>query len=172
MSRFEPYWAKYASSEKPGRFTVTHFIQIMIVFAGLAVILTRLGSVELQSSDFNWNDQALTVREPRGETWTLSYTDILSMELRTIAEYGSCVHGMDTDSTCYGIWCNEEFGDYRLYVQKDVPLCIVITAGEGISVLNLESEDVTRQLYDQILQYKTASLCSEHTGFFIMPHQL
>ena len=153
MSRFEPYWTKYASREKNARFTVTHFIQIMIVFAGLSIILMRWNSVELQSRHFDWDEQQLTIKEPWGSAFTVLYDDILSINLREVKDYGAYVKGMDTDNTCYGIWHNDEFGDYRLYIQKAIPLDLVITTASDTIVLNLESEDVTRQLYDQILGY-------------------
>lgn len=150
MSRFEPYYAKYMKREKTDRFGFSHLIQILVIFAGIMLIFSRLNSIELQSNQIQWDDVQLTVKEPRGDTFLLPFENITSMELREISDYGSWVRGMDTDNTRYGLWHNDEFGDYHLYMQKSIPLCIILHTNDGITVLNLESEDVTRQLYDQI----------------------
>ena len=154
MTRFEPYYAKYMKREKTDRFGIAHLLQILVIFAGIMLILSRLNSIELQSSHISWDDSQLTVQEPRGgETYTLPYSEIESMELASITDFGSWVRGMDTDHTRYGLWHNDEFGDYHLYVQKSIPISIIMKTADGYTVLNLESEDVTQQLFEQISSY-------------------
>lgn len=139
-----------------GRFTVAHFIQIMIIFAGAAVIFSRLDSQELQTHHIKWNDTQITLQEPWGDTYTIAYQDILSLQTTDISDPGTWVRGVETEESCYGIWNRPDYGDYHLFIRKSIPVGILIETQDGYTLLNLESEDVTTQLFD-ILSEKSSS---------------
>lgn len=138
--------------QRRGRFTVAHFIQIMIIFAGVAVIFSRLTSQELQSHHIKWNNEEITLQEPWGDAYVIPYGNILSVQLVQPDDYGTWVRGIETEHSCYGIWHRDDYGDYHLFVRKDLSSAILLETSEGNTLLNLESEDVTSQLYGLLLE--------------------
>ena len=53
----------------------------------------------------------------------------------------------------YGIWNNESWGEYSLYVNTNIDVCIVITEIEGIFVFNYVNEQTTEDFYNSFLEY-------------------
>ena len=93
--------------------------------------------------------EAVTLTGPEGSSFSVPYSNIVSMELREDFEPGTAVNGGLKNRICYGLWHNEELGDYQLFISDKINVVILLhtTAGETL-VFNYESEDTTRNFFD------------------------
>lgn len=95
----------------------------------------------------SWDDQALTLTLSEEMVYTIPYADIVRVELREDADLGVCLSGSDTEKSRYGVWKNDQVGEYVLYVGRSVsPVIQISTAGEDYWIA-LESEDATTEFY-------------------------
>ena len=92
-------------------------------------------------------DDYLSMSYSAGDTMTIRYEDILSINETQDLGLGTYISGTQTKSYRVGVWENDEFGKYSLWVYANVPHYIVVETSDGIFVFNLESEDATSSFY-------------------------
>lgn len=94
----------------------------------------------------------LTVSAPKSESVTVAYADVTSLTLVSQPDYGVGKPGGHTGGCLYGQWENDAWGSYQLYVNKKVPLCVVIRTDKTVVSVNESSEQETRALWDMLRQ--------------------
>ena len=78
------------------------------------------------------------------------------MELRESFDPGTALDGGVKNRICYGLWHNEEFGDYHLFVSEKIDMVIVLQTARGeVLVFNYESEETTRRYFDSFTVFLT-----------------
>ena len=86
-------------------------------------------------------------------TREISYSDIEAINIYTGIEYGERVSGMSYISIYRGTYKNEEFGEYKCAVNKDVESCIVVRLKSGeYYVFNSVDRENTLEIYEFIKQ--------------------
>ena len=88
----------------------------------------------------------LTVTPPEGGAWQVSYADIQVVTLADRPDFGECLEGGQDDQCLYGRWRNDIWGEYRLCVHPDVPVCVCAQTADDLLVFNASSKNDTEWL--------------------------
>lgn len=124
-------------------------LQIIII---IAICLVPAFAIfrDAGASAFNWQSDRLTLTYPDDSTSELLYEDITAIEYREVFDFGTPVTG-DTEAQCkYGLWNNEEFGDYQACCHVDIASCIVLTTEDTHFVISFEARETTFALYESV----------------------
>lgn len=93
--------------------------------------------------------EAVTLTGPEDSSFSVPYSKIASMELREDFEPGIAVSGGLKNHIRYGLWHNEELGDYQLFASDKIDVVILLRTTEGEAlVFNYESADTTRNFFE------------------------
>ena len=96
--------------------------------------------------------EGMTLNSTAGETVSVVWDEIEESEVRSDVDYGTCISGTDTAREKSGVWQNDEFGEYDLYINPKIGSCIVCRLDSGrYVVVNIESEKTTQSLHEQIV---------------------
>lgn len=101
--------------------------------------------------------EALMLTMHDSTTAAVPYEDILLAELVDHPDFGTVADGKDTRNGKSGIWENQQWGSYTLCVYGSCGTAVKIDTKDQIYVMNLPSEEETRQLYQLILDRIPAS---------------
>ena len=97
------------------------------------------------------SQEGMTLTGEDGRSISFLWTDIQDAELRKELDYGECAAGTDNGKEKSGIWINEEFGEYDLYVNPKVSESVVITLSNSRKVVvNIENNKTTESLLEQL----------------------
>ncbi len=124
----------------------------LVVLMAILVGYTLWRSGGADTLRMKWDEDSLTVTDPAGGSYTLSYGDILSVEFRGDWDNGECVDGGSTRFYHYGTWRNELVGEYRLYAAVGLNGYMVLTTESETVAISYESDETTRALTDSIVQ--------------------
>jgi hypothetical protein len=105
------------------------------------------------SAELHVGETSLTINGAGSTSYTIDYKDIQSVELVYSPDYGTSIDGGKKRMYAYGIWKNESWGEYSLYVNTNIDVCIVITEIEGVFVFNYINEQTTEDFYNSFLEY-------------------
>lgn len=98
-------------------------------------------------------ENGLSFAAESGYTSSLKWDEVKSVEMRDALDYGTLVDGSDTSKEKSGLWTNDEFGEYELFVSPKISTCIVCTLQtDRVIVINYESEESTDSFYQAILE--------------------
>ena len=98
-------------------------------------------------------ESSLTINGAGSTSYTIDYEDIQSVELVYSPDYGTSIDGGKKQMYAYGIWNNEFWGEYSLYVNTNIDVCIVITEIKGVFLFNYINEQTTEDFYNSFLEY-------------------
>jgi hypothetical protein len=87
-----------------------------------------------------------------GDSFEIRYKDILSVVETQDLDPGKYVSGIETKKHKFGVWENNEFGKYHLCIYANIERYIVVKTPTEISILNLESVDVTDNFYKAFME--------------------
>ncbi len=117
-----------------------------------AVLLVAIAALLIFSKVTVTTDmQAVTIKSAL-ERLVIDYDDMVKVEKVDSIKIGSRVMGADLIKIYSGTFKNDEYGRYKLYIYKDVKDYIVIEHEGGFVVFNQNSQDLTDQLYNAILE--------------------
>ncbi len=125
-----------------GLLAITGIVTVVIVI--ILLLVAPAGSVTA-----SLEEEGLKVEAPMVNDLIL-YEDIASIELRDDLDTGRRVGGFGGENVRSGNFQNEEFGRYVLASYNAVPLHIVVHHSGGVLAFNLETEESTRQMFDQL----------------------
>ena len=125
-----------------GLLAITGIVTVVIVI--ILLLVAPAGSVTA-----SLEEEGLKVEAPMVNDLIL-YEDIASIELRDDLDTGRRVGGFGGENVRSGNFQNEEFGRYVLASYNAVPLHIVVHHSSGALAFNLETEESTRQMFDQL----------------------
>lgn len=118
----------------------------------LAVILVYLLMKKPEGFSVVLNDEDMTLSYSSGESFQISYKDILSVAETQDLEFGNHVSGTETGNYKFGVWENDEFGEYNLCIYANVVRYIVVKTTRDTFVFNFESVAATDSFYIAFLE--------------------
>ena len=139
MSREQKFWKQ---NQLWSLLLAAAVLVVMLIRPGLSV---APGAAELMLSMHD------------GSTETLSYSSITAAELLEKADHGTMAQGKETRTGKSGTWEHPDRGSYTLCVYTSCHSAVLLTTEDGCYMVNLPSEDETRQLYQLILEKLPAS---------------
>jgi len=131
--------------------TTKNIIIPILIFLAAATVVAILYSGD--SPVLVVGDSSLTINGAGSTSYTIDYEDIQLVELVYSPDYGTSIDGGKKRMYAYGIWNNESWGEYSLYVNTNIDVCIVITEIEGVLVFNYVNEKTTEDFYNSFLAY-------------------
>ena len=124
---------------------------LIFIFLAVATVFALVYSGD--STLLDVGESSLTITGAGSTSYTIDYEDIQSVELVYSPDYGTSIDEGKKQMYAYGIWNNESWGEYRLYVNTNIDVCIVITEIEGVFVFNYINEQTTKDFYNSFLEY-------------------
>lgn len=88
-----------------------------------------------------------------GNQATVAYKDIRAITLTDQIDFGEKCSGYESDSELSGIWKNDSWQEYELFVNPKIQQYIILSAVGRTIVLNYESEDSTQSLYEGLVKF-------------------
>jgi len=131
--------------------TTKNIYILFLIFLAAATVFAILYSGD--SPVLVVGDSSLTINGAGSTSYTIDYEDIQLVELVYSPDYGTSIDGGKKRMYAYGIWNNESWGEYSLYVNTNIDVCIVITEIEGVFVFNYVNEKTTEDFYNSFLAY-------------------
>ena len=129
MSRERKYWKRNQ--------------MITLLAAAVLLLVGLLGGSGVSVAP---GPEALMLTMHDGTSRTLAYEAITAVEMLEDADYGTVVNGKENRSGRSGTWQSPQWGSYTLCVYGSCDLAVRITARDGEYLVNLPSEEETRQL--------------------------
>ena len=136
---------KRAKEQQQRGIRIQIFILIVLMLAPVFAIFQDAGA-----SAFHWQDDRLTLNYPDNRTAEMLYEDVTAIEYREVFDFGTPVTGGMESKCKFGLWNNEEFGDYQACCHVDIPDCIIFTAADTHYVISFESPETTIALYESV----------------------
>lgn len=125
-----------------GLLAITGIVTVVIVI--ILLLVAPAGSVTASLEEEDLKVEAPMVND------LILYEDIASIELRDDLDTGRRVGGFGGENVRSGNFQNEEYGRYVLASYNAVPLHIVVHHSGGVLAFNLETEESTRQMFEQL----------------------
>ena len=122
-------------------------IAISAVIVVIVAVLMFVGSVS-----FTLGDDALEVKTTFGGGIEIEYDEIESIEYREDGVKSGRVSGYASAKLLFGWFRNDELGDHTRYTYADSDSAIIIVASGETIVLADETPELTKALYDAILE--------------------
>ncbi len=98
-------------------------------------------------------DETLKLTGLESLEYNIPLDGIFAVEYVEKIDYGTPVEGEDDTRYRSGIWNNELYGDYYLYINTDNTANIKIDTQDGIYVFNVESDAETESFCEALVQY-------------------
>ena len=140
---------------------------LLAIGAFVVIFLIVRYSGFFTSVSFSTNDDGMTFTGPLGESVTVSYADVISIEYIESPDYGTTVtvppaddnsgttissnavsgvmSGTTKHSCRCGTWKSDTFGEYAAFTLTKIKSCALIkTKDQGSIVFNTESDTVTK----------------------------
>ena len=131
--------------------TIKNIYILILIFLGVATVFAIVYSGD--STVLDVGESSLTINGAGSTSYTIDYEDIQSVELVYSPDYGTSIDGGKKQKYAYGIWNNESWGEYSLYVNTNIDVCIVITEIKGVFLFNYINEQTTEDFYNSFLEY-------------------
>jgi len=131
--------------------TIKNIHILIFIFLAVTTVFALVYSGD--STVLDVGESSLTISGAGGTSYTIDYEDIQSVELVYSPDYGTSIDGGKKQMYAYGIWNNESWGEYRLYVNTNIDVCIVITEIKGVFLFNYINEQTTEDFYNSFLEY-------------------
>lgn len=81
------------------------------------------------------------------------FDSITQIRLADTVSFGECVEGEETQNTLSGLYENDDFGVYALHVYTKSSPYIVVSYGDGDTlVFNQKTEKQTREFYEDLAE--------------------
>jgi hypothetical protein len=138
-------YSSYAKSNFDKKSVIVVSVIGSVVLIGV-ILLMFIGSLT-----FTVGDEALEIDTTYGGGMTLDYSDIDSIEYVKTAVPGMRVSGFASSKLLYGWFKNDELGNYTRYTYTKSEANIIIRAGDDIIVIADETAELTKSLYDSLL---------------------
>lgn len=120
-------------------------VLISAVLIGTAVVMftggitVTLGSEEMTVDSTYWSGTAV------------KYSDIKSVEYADTFSVGMRIYGFSSARLLLGSFENSEWGNYDCYCYTNTDPCIVIETNDGVIVINSDSAEATKNIYDELI---------------------
>ena len=130
------------------------WINLVIVVGLIAIVTIRSVTGDGPGTDFVLSADGLTISGPDNFSASIEFKDVVSIEFREEFDRGRCITGGNEGKITYGIWENDEFGEYSLYVLTKVDACMILEGSGGdIIVFNIENAKNTQAFTENLIEY-------------------
>lgn len=121
---------------------------ILVIYAGMKQYQgTQEPSYSISETEISFSPPS-QYTEYDGITFRIA--DITELTLENSIDFGECVKGFDTKDGVYGLWKSETLGSYYISIDPDIDIYLVAKTDSSTYVFNIESEDTTSRLLDEI----------------------
>lgn len=128
--------------------------RILLTLLILALTIFFYGVFGRNTLLLSLGDETVTLSGPENSSFSVPFSSIASMELRESFSPGAAVDGGVKNHIRYGLWHNDEWGDYQLFSSEKIEPVIVLYTEEGdVLVYNYESDKTTRSHYETFTDY-------------------
>lgn len=128
--------------------------RILLTLLILALAIFFYGVFGRNTLLLSLGDETVTLSGPENSSFSVPFSSIASMELRESFSPGAAVDGGVKNHIRYGLWHNDEWGDYQLFSSEKIEPVIVLHATDGtVLVYNYESEKTTRSHFETFTDY-------------------
>jgi len=128
--------------------------RILLTLLILALAIFFYGVFGRNTLLLSLGDETVTLSGPENSSFSVPFSSIASMELRESFSPGAAVDGGVKNHIRYGLWHNDEWGDYQLFTSEKIEPVIVLYTEEGdVLVYNYESDKTTRSHYETFTDY-------------------
>ena len=127
----------------------------MAIVLVLIVIVTVRSLVSGGSGvDFTLTEDSLSFSGPGEFEVSVEFKNLASVAFRENLELGDCITGGSEKGYTYGVWKNEEFGEYALHVLTKVQAYVILTEADGSTVVaNFENARTTEDFSKNLIEY-------------------
>lgn len=123
-----------------------NLIVIAAIFVGVSLYFIFRGSAATPYTISMAND-AITVKGTDAYSYVLPMSDVASAEIVTIEDFGEFISGASNRTHMCGVYRNDQFGEYDIWIVKKVQSYIAVTDKDGhVLVINFESAKSTEEL--------------------------
>ena len=123
--------------------------RILLTLLILALAIFFYGVFGRNTLLLSLGDETVTLSGPENSSFSVPFSSIASMDLRESFSPGAAVDGGVKNHIRYGLWHNDEWGDYQLFTSEKIEPVIVLRTTDGtVLVYNFESEKTTRSHYE------------------------
>lgn len=127
------------------------FIVAFLVVIGGYIIISRSTGV---SGDLSFMHDRISVNGDSRVAFSIAMEDVKSCTLRDDWDMGAPVSGDKKGRTCYGIWKNDEVGEYHIWGDSKIRYWVAVqTKDGGYYVFNTESDETTQILHESLHNY-------------------
>ncbi len=126
----------------------------VFIFVAIIALVWVFGASGSRGFDMKFEDEEVNFYIEDDLVISLSKDDVESVELIDELDRGDRVELMADSGYVCGIWENEEFGQYTLYVKSNIKEFIVVRTKDEIYVVNYNNADFTESLYDALLEWE------------------
>lgn len=131
---------------KPSR-TIVHLLGVVVI-AG--IFLGIFGKFSAKT-DISSIDGGIALVDPSGSSREIIYSRVTELSLISLPEsYGTCLEGASEKGYRYGLWENEDWGQYTLCVKENAKKAIWVRQGDEILVFNYEGDKPTESFYEAL----------------------
>lgn len=140
---------KSEKTEKSQKKTLWISVGFTVAVCGIVAVLLFTGDIKVSFTD--------TTMEIEGSYW--SDTTVVLEQIQKVSYIeqkieGSRTNGLGSFRLQEGAFHNEKFGSYTRYTYVGCEEYIVMETTGGILVVNQETEEATKKLYDEITQMR------------------
>lgn len=130
------------------------WINLAIVLVLVVIVTVRSIAGGGSNVDFTLDEESLSLSGPGEFRVSVEFKDLTSVEFRDSLDLGVCMSGGSENGYTYGIWENEEFGEYTLHVLTKVEAYMILREADGdIVVLNLENAQTTEAFSQNLVEH-------------------
>lgn len=150
MSTWQRY-TEWKQSCSPLMRTFLQMSEAIIIIVVVLVLFSAFGGDS--GGTVTFEDSVLLLSHGDDLSVEIDCTELQAVSLADMPDsFGTCLDGAEGRSTAYGTWNSDEWGEYVLCVKTSLSQVIVLSNGEETVVFNYESDEVTSELYEYILQ--------------------
>ena len=131
--------------------TIKKYYILIFIFLAVATVFSIVFGGD--STVLDVGESSLTIKGAGSTSYTIEYEDIQSVELVYSPDYGTIIDGGKKQKYAYGIWNNESWGEYSLYLNTNIDVCILIRENKGVFLFNYINEQTTKDFYNSFLEY-------------------
>ena len=125
---------------------IISFLILFLIIIGYSLWRSH-GSDSLK---MQWTEEALTITDPSGGTYSLQLENINSISYQSDWNFGDCPESKENHFYRYGRCENDTVGKYQLYASKNCSSVILIRTDTETTAVSYESDTTTKQLYEAL----------------------
>lgn len=125
----------------------------------VAIIIVVLVASVLNPPDrveFHIEEDVMYVDGPEGFRYSTPLGEIEKLLLVEDPVYGE--EGEKTKGVVWGSYTNDTWGEHMQCAYAKIPVCIAVYGPDGILLFNFDDEEITRKLYEALLEYPTVNV--------------